>query len=117
VSDILVPFTIVAAVLLAISAMLAVIRMVRGPSVLDRIMASDVVVTVLLLTMGVEMIIDANTRTLPIMLALAATASISTIAVARYASRRSSSASVPTSDGADRAPSEPAPPASPKEDA
>lgn len=105
-SDILVPFAIAAAVLLAISAVLAVIRMVRGPSVLDRIMASDVVVTVLLLTMGVEMVIDANLRTLPVMLALAATASISTIAVARYASRRSAAQSSPSS-----------PPEPPKEDA
>lgn len=94
-SEVLVPFAIVAAVLLAISAGLAVIRMVRGPSVLDRIMASDVVITVLLLTMGVEMVVDANMRTLPIMLALAATASISTIAVARYASRRKATADVP----------------------
>src|SRR5690606_34510159 len=50
-SEVLVPFAIAAGIMLAISALLAVIRMVRGPSVLDRIMASDVIITVLLLTM------------------------------------------------------------------
>jgi len=95
-SEVLVPFAIAAVVLLAVSAVLAVIRMVRGPSVLDRMMASDVVITVLLLTMGVELLLDARLRTLPVMLALAATASISTIAIARYASRKSGADDVPT---------------------
>lgn len=94
-SEVLVPFAIAAVVLLSVSAVLAVIRMVRGPSVLDRMMASDVVITVLLLTMGVELLLDARLRTLPVMLALAATASISTIAIARYASRKSGADDVP----------------------
>ena len=71
-----------------IAAVLAVVQVVRGPSILDRVIGSDVLLTTLLLVIGTEMVINNHTRTIPIMVVLAATAGFSTIAVARYVSRQ-----------------------------
>ena len=70
------------------AAVLAVIQVVRGPSILDRVIGSDVLLTTLILVIGTEMVINNHTRTIPIMVVLAATAGFSTIAVARYVSRQ-----------------------------
>ena len=70
------------------AAILAVIQVVRGPSILDRVIGSDVLLTTLILVIGTEMVINNHTRTIPIMVVLAATAGFSTIAVARYVSRQ-----------------------------
>ena len=70
------------------AALLAVSRIVRGPSILDRVIASDVLLTTLLLAIGAEMVINGHTRTIPLMVVLAATAVFGTIAVARYVSKQ-----------------------------
>lgn len=87
-SPLLVPFVAIAGTLLAVSALLTVIRVAKGPTILDRMIASDVLFTILLLGLGVVMVTDTGMRTLPIMLAIAATAFISTVAVARYVSKQ-----------------------------
>ncbi|MET0303410.1 MAG: monovalent cation/H+ antiporter complex subunit F [Microbacteriaceae bacterium] len=74
--------------LLSASAVLAVIRVIRGPSILDRLIASDVLLTCLMLTVGMEMVINEHTRTIPLMLVLAAGAVFGTVAVARYVSKQ-----------------------------
>ena len=71
----------------AAAAFLAVARIIRGPSILDRVIASDVLLTTLTLVLGSEMVINGHTRTIPLMVVLAATAALSTIAVARYVSK------------------------------
>jgi len=70
------------------TALLAVARIVRGPSILDRVIASDVLLTTLLLVIGAEMVVTGHTRTIPLMVVLAATAVFGTIAVARYVSKQ-----------------------------
>ena len=70
------------------AAILAVLQVVRGPSILDRVIGSDVLLTTLMLVIGAEMVVNNHTRTIPIMLVLAATAAFSTVAVARYVSRQ-----------------------------
>ena len=79
--------------LLAIGAMLALYRLVRGPTILDRMIASDVLLTTLMLAVGADMVINGHTRTIPVMLVLAATATFATIAVARYVSKQDIGAS------------------------
>lgn len=79
---------VVAGALLAAAALLAVIRIVRGPSILDRVIASDVLLTTFILVIGSEMVINNHSRTIPIMVVLAATAAFATIAVARYVSKQ-----------------------------
>lgn len=79
---------LIAGALLAVGALMAVIRIVRGPTILDRMIASDVVLTILILVVGAEMVINGHTRTIPIMLVLTGTAAFATIAVARYVSKQ-----------------------------
>ena len=79
---------LVAGTLFAAGAVLALIRIVRGPTILDRMIGSDVVLTVLILIVGAEMVFSGHTRTIPIMLVLTGTAAFGTIAVARYVSKQ-----------------------------
>ncbi|MDQ4137395.1 MAG: monovalent cation/H+ antiporter complex subunit F [Actinomycetota bacterium] len=74
--------------LLSVGALCALIRVVRGPSILDRMIASDVLLTTLLLAVGAEMVYSGHTRTLPVLLVLATTAIFATVTVARYVAWR-----------------------------
>jgi multicomponent Na+:H+ antiporter subunit F len=71
-----------------VAAALAVYRIVRGPSILDRMIASDMLVATLICTFGAEMIYNEHTRSLPIMLVLTMVAFIATVAVTRYVSKQ-----------------------------
>jgi multicomponent Na+:H+ antiporter subunit F len=82
---------IAAVALLCAGALLTLYRLLRGPSILDRMIASDVLLTTLMLAVGVDMVINGHTRTIPLMLVLAATAIFATIAVARYVSKQDAS--------------------------
>ena len=75
-------------VLFTVAALLSVVRIVRGPSILDRVIASDVLLTTLILVVGAEMVYNGHTRTIPMMVVLAATAIFATVAVARYVSKQ-----------------------------
>lgn len=76
--------------LFAIGAALALYRVVVGPSILDRMIASDVLLTALILVVCTEMVLNNHTRSIPLTVVLAATAVFGTIAVARYVSRQDS---------------------------
>ena len=81
--------------LFASGALLALFRVVRGPSILDRMIASDVLLTTLILVVGAEMVVNSHARNIPIMLVLAAVAIFATVAVARYVSKQDRSADAP----------------------
>lgn len=87
---------IIAAALFAVSAGAAVVRVILGPTILDRMLATDVVLTILLLVIGAEMVVNGHSRTLPIMIVLAGTAALSTVAVARYVSQQDRAADDPS---------------------
>ena len=55
----------------AVAALLAVIRIIRGPSIIDRMVASDALLTILICVLVADMIIRGHTDTLPLVLALA----------------------------------------------
>ncbi|TQL47506.1 multisubunit sodium/proton antiporter MrpF subunit [Homoserinimonas aerilata] len=67
----------------------SVYRIVRGPAILDRMIASDMLVTTVICVLGVEMVYNEHTRTIPIMLVLALVAVFASISVARYVSKQS----------------------------
>ncbi len=75
-------------ILFTSAALLALYRIVRGPSILDRMIASDVLLTTLILVVGAEMVLGGHTRNVPLMLVLAAIAIFATVAVARYVSKQ-----------------------------
>ncbi|MGB4136344.1 MAG: monovalent cation/H+ antiporter complex subunit F [Microbacterium sp.] len=75
------------------AAVLAVIRIVRGPSILDRVVASDVLLTEVVCVLGAEMAINGHTRNIPVLLAITMIGVFGSIAVARYVARRDNSSS------------------------
>ncbi|MCE0509519.1 MAG: monovalent cation/H+ antiporter complex subunit F [Rhodoglobus sp.] len=75
-------------VVFGIAAILALIRIVRGPSILDRAVASDVLLTEVMCVIGAEMAINGHTRNIPVLLIIAAIGVFGSIAVARFVARR-----------------------------
>ena len=76
-----------------IAALLTVWRIIVGPSILDRAVAADVLLTLLICVLGAEMAINHHTRTLPVLLIVAAVGVFGSVSIARFVARR---------DGAER---------------
>jgi len=74
-------------IVFGLAAILAVIRIIRGPSILDRTVASDVLLTEVMCVLGADMAINGHTRNIPVMLIIAAVGVFGSIAVARYVAR------------------------------
>lgn len=74
--------------ILAFAALASVWRIVAGPSILDRMIASDMLLTTLICAIGADMVVNSHTRTLPVMIVLALTAVLGSITVARYVSKQ-----------------------------
>jgi len=75
-------------VVFGVAALLTLWRIVVGPSILDRAVASDVLLTEVLCVLGAEMVINQHTRTLPVLLIIAAVGVFGTISIARFVARR-----------------------------
>lgn len=75
-------------VVFGIAALLTLVRVIRGPSILDRAVASDVLLTEVMCVIGAEMAINGHTRSIPVLLIIAAVGVFGSIAVARYVARR-----------------------------
>jgi len=83
--------TVLVAVILVVfaaAAVLALIRLVIGPSILDRAVAADVLLTEVVCILGADMVINQHTRSLPAMLVIAAIGVFGSIAVARFVARK-----------------------------
>ncbi|MDT0142532.1 monovalent cation/H+ antiporter complex subunit F [Microbacterium sp. PRC9] len=75
-------------VIFAVAALLTLWRIVIGPSILDRAVASDVLLTLVMCVLGAEMAINHHTRTLPVLLIIAAVGVFGSISIARFVARR-----------------------------
>ncbi|MEV7610193.1 monovalent cation/H+ antiporter complex subunit F [Microbacterium sp. NPDC089320] len=75
-------------VVFGIAAILTIVRIVKGPSILDRAVASDVLLTEVMCVLGAEMAINGHTRSIPVMLIIAAVGVFGSISVARFVARR-----------------------------
>ncbi|WP_109208764.1 MULTISPECIES: monovalent cation/H+ antiporter complex subunit F [Microbacterium] len=75
-------------VVFAVAALLTLWRIVIGPSILDRAVASDVLLTEVMCVLGAEMAINQHTRTLPVLLIIAAVGVFGSISIARFVARR-----------------------------
>ncbi|MGN8026341.1 monovalent cation/H+ antiporter complex subunit F [Microbacterium sp. 22242] len=82
------PLLLVIMIVFGIAAILTVIRIAIGPSILDRAVASDVLLTEVMCVLGADMAINHHTRTLPVLIVVAAVGVFGSIAVARYVARR-----------------------------
>ena len=75
--------------MLALASAASLYRIVRGPAILDRMIASDMLVTTIIIVLGVEMVYHEHTRSIPIMMVLALVAVFASMSVARYVSKQS----------------------------
>jgi len=82
--------------LLGVALGLAVFRIVRGPTILDRMIGSDMVLTTALIVIGAAMVVRQDLTGIPVLVVIAATSVFATIAVAR--------AVTPSSDPSDDGP-------------
>ena len=75
---------VVAGFMFGVGALLAVYRIVVGPSVLDRVIASDVLVATVVCALGAEMALNRHTDTLPVLLVLSLFAVLGSLSAARF---------------------------------
>lgn len=73
--------------ILFLSALLTLVRIIRGPSVLDRVIASDVMVSIIVCVLAVEAIVTDHSSTLPILISLSLMGFVGSVAVARFVAR------------------------------
>lgn len=73
-----------AAAVLFVAALLALVRVVRGPTVLTRIVALDVLVSIVVTLLGLEAAYNRHTTTVPIAVALALVGFVGGVSVARF---------------------------------
>jgi len=78
---------IVTGVFLGFAAVAAIIRIVRGPTTLDRVVAADVLTATLMSWLGVWMVVQRSTVLMPVLLALALFAMVGSVSVARFLPR------------------------------
>lgn len=84
------------AAVLSLAAACTLVRIVRGPSMLDRAMALDVLLAVIMAGLGASAVADGDTWVLPTLLALSLVAFVGSVAVARFLTHRA------RPDGTDR---------------
>lgn len=83
--------SVLAGVMFGIGALCAVYRIIRGPSILDRALAADVMLAIAICALGSEMAINQHTDTLPVLLVLAMFAIVGSISIARFMSKQDAS--------------------------
>jgi multicomponent Na+:H+ antiporter subunit F len=83
--------SVIAGIMFGIGALCAVWRIIRGPSILDRALATDVLLAIGICALGTEMAINKHTDTLVVMLVLALFAVIGSISIARFMARQDAS--------------------------
>ncbi|AEG43094.1 monovalent cation/H+ antiporter complex subunit F [Isoptericola variabilis] len=85
--DVLVVVGVLAAAMLAVGATLAVVRVERGPSMLDRTVAFDVLTTTLVGVIALEAALSRRTETIPILVVLSLVGFIGSVVISRFAAR------------------------------
>lgn len=73
--------------LLVLAALLTLIRITLGPSVLDRVVASDAMVSIMICALGAYAALTEARTTLPILISLSLVGFIGSVAVARFVAR------------------------------
>ena len=71
-----------------LAALCSLYRIVVGPTVFDRIVASDVVLVVAMCAIGTQLGVDGRTWTLPLLLVISLFGVIASISVARFLAQR-----------------------------
>jgi multicomponent Na+:H+ antiporter subunit F len=88
------------AVMLASAALLLLVRVTNGPTMLDRAIALDVLVSALIVALGIEAAANRHTTTLPILIVLSLLGFVGTVSVARFHQARGLDGAAPRSEDA-----------------
>lgn len=75
---------VVGAAMLGIAVLLLVLRMVAGPTMLDRVVALDVLVAVTICVIGLEAAVNRHDNTLPILVSLTLLGFVGSVSVASF---------------------------------
>lgn len=78
----------VGVVLLGVAALLTLVRMSKGPSTLDRVIAADVMIAVVIAALASEAVMHKHATTLPVILVLALLGFAGSLSIARFVSDR-----------------------------
>ena len=81
---------IAGSVLFAASVIIALFRIVRGPSILDRMIGTDVVLAAIMCGLGGYMALSDRTDLLPVLIVLAMLGFVGSVSVSRYVSKSDS---------------------------
>ncbi|MFC8617369.1 monovalent cation/H+ antiporter complex subunit F [Micromonospora purpureochromogenes] len=79
--------TVVLTVLLSVTALLALARIYRGPSLLDRVIAADLLLAIMLGGVGAEAAVNRHATTLPVLVVLSLLGFVGSVALVRFAVR------------------------------
>lgn len=79
---------VVGALLLVAAAALTVLRISRGPSSLDRVVAADVLVAIVIAGLALEAVVGDHATTLPVMLVLSLLGFTASVSIARLVADR-----------------------------
>lgn len=73
--------------LLVLAALLTVVRIITGPSVLDRVVASDVLVSIVVCALGAQTALVEGPSTMGLLITLSLVGFMGSVAVARFVAR------------------------------
>jgi multicomponent Na+:H+ antiporter subunit F len=76
---------VIFAILLSAAAGLALFRVVRGPALLDRVVAVEVLLSIMIGALGAEAAVNRHATTLPILIALSMLGFVGSVALVRFA--------------------------------
>ncbi|MDQ0676655.1 multicomponent Na+:H+ antiporter subunit F [Arthrobacter pascens] len=79
---------VVTSVILSLAAAGAIIRIARGPSLLDRVLASDVLLAILGAALCIDMAVNRHLNNLMLLVALSIIGFIGSVTVARFVADR-----------------------------
>ncbi|AEB45099.1 MULTISPECIES: monovalent cation/H+ antiporter complex subunit F [Micromonospora] len=74
--------------LLAVAGALTLTRIIRGPSILDRAVATDVLLAIIVAAIATEAAYSKDATALPVLVVLAVLGFVGSVSVARFAARR-----------------------------
>ncbi|MFI2713914.1 monovalent cation/H+ antiporter complex subunit F [Micromonospora sp. NPDC018662] len=79
---------VIVTVLLTVAGGLTLFRIIRGPSILDRAVATDVLLAVAVAAIATEAAYSRDATALPVLVVLAVVGFVGSVSVARFATRR-----------------------------
>ncbi|GGM34327.1 hypothetical protein GCM10011608_18470 [Micromonospora sonchi] len=77
--------TVVIAGLLSLTALLALVRLYRGPALVDRVVAADMLLATMIGAVGAEAAINRHATTLPVLVVLALLGFVGAVSLVRFA--------------------------------